>query len=182
MTATGAQFDLGGGNRANRLRLQGIWDGFSINGSEIRMFQTLNGAVTGTNGMDSFYNNTLGLTGVLRFNSGDTTALRANTTGTATRSTSTNMRYTTTNIGQPGAAPAANTLYRLRSIDTVDTITGFSWTPPASMDTLRFSTQECGTGNLNGCTTPAAPAAQGLLETSAINSTPAPTFAPNEGL
>lgn len=83
MTATGAQFDLGGGNRANRLRLQGIWDGFSINGSEIRMFQTLNGAVTGTNGMDSFYNNTLGLTGVLRFNSGDTTALRANTTGTA---------------------------------------------------------------------------------------------------
>lgn len=75
------------------------------------------------------------------------------------------MRYTTTNIGQPGAAPAANTLYRLRSIDTVDTITGFSWTPPASMDTLRFSTQECGTGNPNGCTTPVA---QGLLETSAL--------------
>ena len=182
MTATGAQFDLGGGNRANRLRLQGIWDGFSINGSEIRMFQTLNGAVTGTNGMDSFYNNTLGLTGVLRFNSGDTTALRANTTGTATRSTSTNMRYTTTYLGQPGAAPAANTLYRLRSIDTVDTITDFSWTPPASMDTLRFSTQECGTGNPNGCTTPVA---QGLLETSAIHNgtpSPAPTFAPNEGL
>ena len=186
MTATGTQFDLGvvgGVARANRLRLQGVWDGFSLNGSEVRMFQTLGGAVTGVNGMDDFYNNTLGLTGVLRFNSGDTTALRANTTGTATRSTSTNMRYTTTYLGQPGAAPVAvDRLYRLRSIDTVDTITDFSWTPPASMDTLRFSTQECGTGNPNGCTTPVA---QGLLETSAIHNgtpSPAPTFAPNEGL
>ncbi len=106
-----AQFNLGGAGRANRLRLQAIWDGFSLNGSEVRMFQTLGGAVTGVNGMDDFYNNTLGLTGVLRFNSGDTTELRAETTGTATRSTSTNMRYTTTNLGQPGAAPAGRYFY-----------------------------------------------------------------------
>jgi hypothetical protein len=174
-----AQFNLGGAGRANRLRLQAIWDGFSVNGSEIRMFQTLDGAVTGTNGMSSFYNNTLGLTGVLRLNSGDTTALRAITTGTATRSVATNMRYTTTSLARPGAAPAADLLYRLRSVDTVDTITGWSWTPPVSMKTLRLSTQECGAGNLNGCTTPVA---QGLLDTSAINGTSAPTFAPNEGL
>lgn len=83
MTATGTQFDVfsstrntptGTTTRENRLRLQAIWDDFSINGSRIQLFQTLDGAQQ-TTGMSSvFYNKTLGLAGVLRFNSGDTQA------------------------------------------------------------------------------------------------------------
>ena len=85
MTATGTQFNVGAAGRANRLRLQTVWDGFSLNGSEIRMFQTLGGAATGVNGMSNFYNNTLGIAGVLRFNGGDSTGLRA-TVSTASSS------------------------------------------------------------------------------------------------
>ncbi len=33
LTATGAQFDLGGAGRANRMRMQAIWDGLGINGT-----------------------------------------------------------------------------------------------------------------------------------------------------
>lgn len=73
------------GNRANRLRLQAIWNGFSVNGSNLQIFQTLNGA-TNTNGMSSFYNNTLGVSGVFRFNSGAADSLRAAVTaGSKTR-------------------------------------------------------------------------------------------------
>lgn len=85
------QFNLGenfGQNttgRANRLRLQGVWNGFSINGSNLQVFQTLGGA-TNTNGMSSFYNNTLGLSGILRFNSGTgTTASDADVLRLSTR-------------------------------------------------------------------------------------------------
>jgi len=69
------QFNLGENfgqtvtGRANRLRLQGVWNGFGVNGSNLQVFQTLKGA-TNANGMSSFYNNTLGLSGILRFNSG----------------------------------------------------------------------------------------------------------------
>ncbi|MGR0305753.1 hypothetical protein [Acinetobacter beijerinckii] len=55
--------------RANRLRLQGVWNGFSVNGSNLQVFQTLKGA-TDSGGLSYFYNNTLGLAGILRFNSG----------------------------------------------------------------------------------------------------------------
>lgn len=169
MSATGTQFDVGGAGRANRLRLQAVWDGFSINGSEVRLFQTLAGA-TNTGGLSTFYNNTLGLTGLLRFNSGATDTLRATfVQGTANRSQTTNMRYTTTNILRPGGAPAVDTLYRLQSVDTIDTVTSSSWTLPTLSSALRFSTQETGT-------------VQGLLETSAINGTSAPTFNATEGL
>lgn len=58
------------GNRANRLRLQAIMNGFSINGSNLKVFQTLNGATT-SGGMSPFYNNTLGMSGLVRLNSGD---------------------------------------------------------------------------------------------------------------
>ena len=69
------QFNLGENfgqtvtGRANRLRLQVVWNGFGVNGSNLQVFQTLKGA-TNANGMSSFYNNTLGLSGILRFNSG----------------------------------------------------------------------------------------------------------------
>lgn len=58
-----AQFQYGDSNgligtsidtsRANRLRLQGILNGFSLNGSQISMFQTLGGA-TSVGGMSPF--------------------------------------------------------------------------------------------------------------------------------
>ena len=175
------EFDLGGPDRANRLRLQAIWDGFSINGSDVKIFQTLGGAKTGVQGMSSSYNNTLGIAGKLRFNSGDSSSLRAAFSPTAvTRTTSTNNRYTTTDLVRPGPAATVNASrqYRLRSVDTVETITGGDWTVPDLSSVLRFSTRECGVDNLN-CATPAA---QGLLSTPAINGGNAPTFDATEGL
>ena len=61
-----------GAGLSNRLRLQAIWNNFSINGSSINLFQTLGGAAT--SGLSTSYNNTLGLAGTLRFNGGDTQA------------------------------------------------------------------------------------------------------------
>ena len=78
LTATGDQFDLNGANRANRLRLQAIINGVSLNGTNLKMFQTLGGAETAT-GLGpnySSYNNTLGLALTARINSGDSTALK----------------------------------------------------------------------------------------------------------
>ena len=115
-------------SRANRLRLQAVWNDFSINGSRIQLFQTLNGA-TNSNGLSTFYNNTLGLAGVIRLNSGDSRGLTSSS--------------------------------------------------PNMSRVLRLSTQECGVGNLNGCTTPVA---QGLLTTPALNATTAPVFDATEGL
>lgn len=62
-------------SRANRIRLQMIWNDFSINGSRLQIFQTLNGAKN-ENGMSAFYNNTLGIAGLIRLNSGDAANLR----------------------------------------------------------------------------------------------------------
>jgi hypothetical protein len=120
--------------RANRIRLQGIFNGFGLNGSKIQLFQTLGGA-TNTGGMSAFYNNTLGLAGVIRLNSGDGSKL-------------------------------------------LGTSTANSWTAPANLmsHVFRISTQECGVGNLNGCTTPAA---QDILSTPAINGGTAPNWYSN---
>lgn len=62
--------------RANRLRLQAIWNNFNVNGSRVQLFQTLAGS-TNSNGMSVFYNNTLGVAALLRLNSGDAANLRA---------------------------------------------------------------------------------------------------------
>ena len=64
--------------RANRLRLQAIWNNFSLNGSRVQVFQTLGGA-SNNDGMSVFYNNTLGVAALLRLNSGDGNALRTDT-------------------------------------------------------------------------------------------------------
>ena len=80
------QFNLGEGfgtnvaGRANRIRLQGVFNGFSLNGSKIQLFQTLGGA-TNTGGLSVFYNNTLGLAGAIRLNSGDGSKLLATVSG-----------------------------------------------------------------------------------------------------
>ncbi|GAA5015378.1 hypothetical protein GCM10023206_26400 [Acinetobacter puyangensis] len=169
-------------NRANRLRLQVIWDGLSINGSDIRLFQTLGGATgiaTSGNAKDTAYNHTLGLAGVLRFNSGDTRNLKASrTNSTVTRAVNNvaTMRYTTTYLGRPGASSGgAHTnpanLYRLRTLDTRDDYSASSWTMPSLEDigVLRLSTRETG-------------ATQGILDSPAINAVNAPNFDANEGL
>ncbi|OTG83834.1 hypothetical protein [Acinetobacter sp. ANC 4648] len=187
-------------DRANRIRLQAIWNNFSINGSRIQMFQTLGGA-TNTGGMSSFYNNTLGLAGVLRFNSGAASVsgvtlnngvVSGLATGgfaaqyknaTATRAQTTTNRYSTLWPGQVSYTAGTgaftvipsdfnNRIYQLRTIDTVDTITeGYYNLPTTGMNNvLRLSTQESATSP------------QGLLSTPALGNGAAPTFDSNEGI
>ncbi|EXG67619.1 putative signal peptide protein [Acinetobacter baumannii 24812_10] len=160
-------------SRANRLRLQGIWNNFSLNGSRLQLFQTLGGA-TSANGLSPFYNNTLGFAGVVRLNSGDATNLRATITANTPTSTVGPWvnRYSTQYTGAPSNnSPSSDWLYRIRSQTTTITSTG-SWTAPtdsAMNNVLRLSTRESGTG-------------QGNLITPAINGGLAPTFDANEGL
>ena len=192
LTTTGTQFDLGGANRANRLRLQAIWDGFSLNGSNIKLFQTLDGA-TNQKGMSTFYNKTLGIAGVLRFNSGDGANLKATlgndvTTDPAANGIGTPTGWNTVHAGadltlNPGAtggcgnsgtgsfSTAVGCRYIVQNRTRTDTQTSRrTWNAPSSLNSvLRLSTQESGT-------------VQGLLATPAINGTSAPNFAANEGL
>ncbi len=60
------------------LQAQGIWDGLSINGTKISMFAT-----PGSSTVNSAYNNTLGLNGVLRFNTNANGVLRLSVAETA---------------------------------------------------------------------------------------------------
>jgi len=160
-------------SRANRLRLQGVWNNFSLNGSRLQLFQTLGGA-TSAGGMSPFYNDTLGFAGVVRLNSGDASNLRATiTSNTPTSSVGAWVnRYSTQYTGAPSNnSPSADWLYRIRSQTTTVTSTG-SWTAPtdsAMNNVLRLSTRESGTG-------------QGNLVTPAINGGLTPTFDANEGL
>jgi len=160
-------------SRANRLRLQGVWNNFSLNGSRLQLFQTLGGA-TSAGGMSPFYNDTLGFAGVVRLNSGDASNLRATiTSNTPTSSVGPWVnRYSTQYTGAPSNnSPSADWLYRIRSQTTTVTSTG-SWSVPtdnAMNNVLRLSTRESGTG-------------QGNLVTPAINGGLAPTFDANEGL
>jgi hypothetical protein len=202
MGNTGNQFNQGALNgttsttRENRVRLQAVWNGLSLNGSRIQMFQTLNGA-TNTNGMSEFYNNTLGIAGVLRFNTGDGETLRATVTDNTVQGSSTGnwvtindgagttfgTGATTCGNGGSGAfSTAVSCRYIVQNRTRTDTATRTrTWTVPSDLNSraLRFSTQECGPGNPNGCTSPAS---QGLLSTPAINGGAAPSFAPGEGL
>ncbi|WP_286803341.1 MULTISPECIES: hypothetical protein [Acinetobacter] len=67
--------------RENRLRLQAIMNGVSLNGTNLKLFQTLDGAetATGLGSAYSSYNNTLGLAATARINSGAATSARAPT-------------------------------------------------------------------------------------------------------
>ncbi|MCB1658174.1 MAG: hypothetical protein H6997_00865 [Moraxellaceae bacterium] len=170
LTATGTQFNVGGAGRANRLRMQAIWDGVSLNGSEIRMFQTLGGAATGVNGMSNFYNNTLGLTGVLRFNSGDGETLRASvTTSSSSRNATAFVQDGAYGCGTTSVAfSTAACQFRFQSRTVTDSVSGLTWTPPSLPSVLRLSTKE--TSNT------------ALLDTPAINGGSAPTFDSAEGL
>ncbi len=74
--------------RENRLRLQAIWNGVSINGSSINVFSTLDGAA------DASYNNTLGLSGLIRLNSNENGVLRLSTQETTSSPNASNLLTT----------------------------------------------------------------------------------------
>ena len=172
-----------------RLRLQAIWNNFSLNGSRIQIFQTLNGA-SSTNGLSPFYNNTLGIAGVIRLNSGDASGLKLtkNTTDIFTESTGTTSAWNTVHAGanstlsNSSSGDCGNTAtgaivtgtgcqYIVQNRTRTDTKTSTrTWSLPGDYKdkVLRLSTQETtDTGN---------------LLTPAINGGAAPTFKADEGL
>lgn len=201
-----AQFQYGDSNgligtsidtsRANRLRLQGILNGFSLNGSQISMFQTLGGATT-AGGMSPFYNNTLGMSGLVRLNTGDsknTSIVTENITSQSqTYATSANNGWQTVHAGANSTLSTSSSgdcgnsstgsfstsrgcRYYVENRTRTDTKTS-SKTRSAFNDTskvLRLSTRE----------TSDSPNASNNLYTPALDSSGAiaPKFADTEGL
>lgn len=188
------QFNLGEGfsttasGRANRLRLQAIANGLGINGSNLQVFQTLGGS-SNTNGMSAFYNNTLGISGVVRINSGDAQNLKATFTDTELGSVGTPSAWTTIhngqdsvlgtsktastgNCGNAGTGAFNSTSIGCKVIVQTQTRTDTKqakrvWSVPTN-SVLRLSTRE--TTDTAGLTTPA------------LNGGGAPTFDANEGV
>ncbi|MEW7965291.1 hypothetical protein AB0858_11695, partial [Acinetobacter baumannii] len=183
-------------NRANRLRLQAVLNGFSLNGSQISMFQTLGGATT-TGGMSPFYNNTLGMSGLVRLNTGDsknTSIVTENVTSqTQTYASSTNNGWQTVHAGANSTLSTSSSgdcgnsgtgsfstsrgcRYYVENRTRTDTKTS-NKTRIAFNDTskvIRLSTRE----------TSDSPNASNNLYTPALDSTSAvaPKFADREGL
>ncbi|MEG0131416.1 MAG: hypothetical protein RR677_08035 [Acinetobacter sp.] len=188
-SSTQTATEAGAGDRANRLRLQAIANGFGINGSNLQVFQTLGGS-NNNNGMSAFYNNTLGVSGVVRINSGDSKDFKAvynsnNPTrtysvdgGTVFTGTA-GWRSFTTGCGSASASfDDANCQFRFRDRKVKDTVSGASWNLPVGFQAgdkvLRLSTRET--------TSAANPAVQSNLSTPALSNTVAPTFAAGEGI
>ena len=182
-SSTQTAAEASAGDRANRLRLQAIANGFGINGSNLQIFQTLAGS-SNNNGMSAFYNNTLGVSGVFRINSGDSQNFKAvYNPGTASRtysidggtnySTTAGWRNATTGCGDASISFSdANCQFRFRDRKVKDTVSGASWNLPTGFQSgdkvLRISTKET--------------TAQANLSTPALSGTVAPTFEANEGL
>lgn len=184
----GENFSTTATGRANRLRLQAIANGFSMNGSNLQVFQTLGGS-SNTNGMSAFYNNTLGISGVVRINSGDAQNLKATFTDTELGSVGTPSAWTTIhngqdsvlgtsktastgNCGNAGTGAFDSTSIGCKVIVQTQTRTDTKqakrvWSVPTN-SVLRLSTRE--TTDTAGLTTPA------------LNGGGAPTFDANEGV
>lgn len=185
----GELFSTSDASRANRLRLQAIANGFGVNGSNLQIFQTLGGS-NNNNGMSAFYNNTLGVSGVFRINSGDSQNFKAiYNPGTSSRTYSVDggtnysategWRTATTGCGNASISFSdANCQFRFRDRKVKDTVSGASWNLPTGFQSgdkvLRISTKET--------TSAANPTVQTNLSTPALNGTVAPTFEANEGL
>jgi len=187
-SSTQTATEASAGDRANRLRLQAIANGFGINGSNLQVFQTLGGS-SNTNGMSAFYNNTLGISGVVRINSGDAQNLKATFTDTELGSVGTPSAWTTIHNGQDsvlGTSKTASTgdcgnagtgafnstspgcLFIVQKQTRTDTRQiKRVWSVPTN-SVLRLSTRE--TTDTAGLSTPA------------LNGTGAPTFDANEGV
>lgn len=196
LEADGSHFHLGqyyGGAsdaaRANRLRLQVLWDGLSVNGSNLKVFQTLGGVKSGevTQGLSTSYNHTFGISGVLRFNSGDGQTLRASYTdpnnpagpmissgANASRTLGAFVLSDTTAYGCGDASQGFSTTaceYRFRSRAVTDQFnTASTWKAPSISGVLRLSTQEAaGASDTEMLKTPAIAGAR-------------PTFNANDGV
>ena len=136
-------------DRANRLRLQAVWDGLGINGTNLKFFQTLGGA-TNTGGMSTTYNNTFGMAGVVRLNSGDGNTLRAAyNPGSESRLTG----AWSAPVGECTQTLSTKCQFRFRERTVVDTQTDAVWTPPSASSVMRLSTRE--TTDTNKLATPA---------------------------
>ena len=178
-----------GAGLSNRLRLQAIWNDFSINGSSINLFQTLGGA-TNAGGLSTSYNNTLGLAGTLRFNSGnsDSSVLHAtinaasssrtwSTTSPASSTTSA-AAATTWNTPTTPTAPSGgcdnnfsdlNCQYRFQNRTVTDAQSNVTWSldPALAAKVLRFSTrgvtgEDTSTPAIDGGVAPTFDATEGL--------------------
>lgn len=182
--------------RENRLRLQMVLNGFSLDGSNLKMFQTQTGA-TNANGLSTAYNDTFGLAAVLRINTGDSRGLKGVVTDNTTSSTGTPSAWTTIHGGgntslDPSTANPANGTgncnnggggaefnesavgcrYMIQNKTRADSKTRTrQWTAPATLanKVLRLSTRETDD-------------TYGLMTTPALNNTAAPNFANSEGL
>lgn len=205
LTATGDQFDLNGAGRANRLRLQAIINGVSLNGTNLKMFQTLGGAETAT-GLGpnySSYNNTLGLALTARINSGNAAAVRGpvnsesetdntvDNTGTVAawtllhggwNSTLSNSQ-TSGNCNNSSSVTSAMT--NSGSVGCQYMVQSRSRTDSKTRTVTKSSTWSSASGldnNVIRLSTQEKGTTQGLLTTPAINGGSQPTFADTEGL
>lgn len=204
LTATGDQFDLNGANRANRLRLQAIINGVSLNGTNLKMFQTLGGAETAT-GLGpnySSYNNTLGLALTARINSGNAAAVRGpvnseSETDNTVSNTGTVAAWTLLHGGWNSTLSNSQTSGNCNNSSSVTVSTNFgqagcqymvqtgSRTDSKTRTVTKSSTWSSASGldnNVIRLSTQEKGTTQGLLSTPAINGGAMPTFADNEGL
>ncbi|WP_039047430.1 hypothetical protein [Acinetobacter junii] len=204
LTATGDQFDLNGANRANRLRLQAIINGVSLNGTNLKMFQTLGGAETAT-GLGpnySSYNNTLGLALTARINSGNAAAVRGpvnseSETDNTVSNTGTVAAWTLLHGGWNSTLSNSQTSGNCNNSSSVTVSTNFGQagcqymvqtgnrTISKTRTVTKSSTWSSASGldnNVIRLSTQEKGTTQGLLSTPAINGGAMPTFADNEGL
>ena len=215
-----AQFQLNGATRnlsptdttqvtrENRLRLQAIMNGVGLNGTNLKIFQTLNGAesAAGLGGSYSHYNNTLGLALTARINSGDSsdTTFRVGysdetTTGSKidvnnswntwkTIHTGENASFDSTGIGGAVGASCGNSGGTNSSFGT-GTGCQYQIQTRSRTDTkslTRTWTMPSGLNDhvvrLSTRETTDSPDSNQLLYTPALNANAAPTFDSNEGL
>ena len=204
LTATGDQFDLNGAGRANRLRLQAIINGVSLNGTNLKMFQTLGGAETAT-GLGpnySSYNNTLGLALTARINSGNAAAVRGpvnsesetdNTVDNTGAPTGWSLLHGGWNSTLSAAQSGGNCNNGVSNLNgSANSVTGCQYmvqsrtrTDSKTRTVTKSSTWSSASGldnNVIRLSTQEKGTTQGLLSTPAINGGAMPTFADNEGL
>lgn len=194
------QFDVGGANRQNRLRLQAIWDGLSLNGTNFKLFQTLAGA-TNTGGMSVSYNNTFGMAGLIRLNSGDSASVRApvyseTTTDNTVNSSVAPTAWTLVHGGWDAALSASQTAGNCNNGSSVTVgnnsgaagcqfmVQSGTRTDTKTRTVSKTSTWSTGSG-LNKVLRLSTRETSGSavdLTTPANNGTSAPGFAANEGL
>ena len=156
-----ASIDGAAGQFTERLRLNAVWDGFSINGSNLRLFQTLG------NSPIAAYNNTLGINAMVRLNSGDGQTVRANVNKTGL-SAVTRLTSPGINLNNPNATEGKvlKNLFR----DRISSQTGTTTWSVNPSSVLSIGSAQVGPNTIDDLTTPA------------IGNRAAPVFNSSEGL